>query len=83
MRRFLASLMGVLLVAGAASACLNDSELPGHEREFRSSYKRQSPADTPSESNYLPAATAPALLGAGGLLLAGGLVYVLRPLAKS
>jgi len=38
MLRFLClCLMGVLTSA-SASACLNDSELPGHEREFRSQY---------------------------------------------
>ena len=61
MFRSLAALLGVLLVAGMASACLNDSELPGHEREFRSSYNRQAP-EPPPESRYLPAESVPVAL---------------------
>ena len=33
--------VGVLSCCGAVSACLNDSELPDHEREFRSQYLDQ------------------------------------------
>lgn len=37
MRRVLAFLL-VAGLAGPAGACINDVELPSHEREFRSSY---------------------------------------------
>ena len=85
MRRYFASLLGTLLVAGAASACLNDSELPGHEREFRSSYKRQAPPPAPSDSYWLPTERVPlALYGAGGLFALGaGVVIVRRPSFKN
>lgn len=63
-----------------AAACINDVELPGHEREFRSQYRGQ------SDSPPAPAAETPAtpghplLFGGGGILLIGafGLVVVGR-----
>ena len=84
MRRFLISLACLLAVAGGASACLNDSELPGHEREFRSSYKRQAPPPSPSDSQWLPSERVPlVLLGAGGVFALGaGVVIVRRPSLK-
>jgi hypothetical protein len=76
MRRMFASLVVALFVVGVASACINDSEFPGHEREFRSNYKNQSPPD--ERPPYLPEnATQLALFGGGGLLLGGaGLIAV-------
>lgn len=40
MSRIVAMILGVVLVFGGghASACINDSESTGHEREFRSEY---------------------------------------------
>ena len=60
-----------------AVACINDSELPGHEREFRSSYQQSDyqPPSPPAESSR------PYVLGGAGLVLAAvgvGLVYRTR-----
>ena len=38
MRRFLMTSLVLLSLSTAASACINDSELPQREREFRSQY---------------------------------------------
>jgi hypothetical protein len=50
MRRPLALLALVLAgLAGPAAACINDDELPSHEREFRSQYSVLASLDsTPS-----------------------------------
>jgi hypothetical protein len=77
MSRLLATIACLLAFCGAASACLNDSELPGHEREFRSSYKRETPPEPPKESQQYPS-TPLVLYGTGGLLLAGAGLMVLR-----
>ena len=45
MRSWLA-MTAVLAWAGSAAACLNDVELPRHEREFRGQYLK--PAATPT-----------------------------------
>jgi hypothetical protein len=69
MRRLAACWIALALVAGPAVACINDAELPNHEREFRSHYRRQAtpPSPPPSDSNgYGPA------IGAGFALLVGG-----------
>ena len=84
MKRFLTPLFVALTVAGSASACLNDSELPTHEREFRSSYKRQAPPELPKDSQYTPPYAVPVVLGGGGaLLFLGAGLITLRKSAKS
>jgi hypothetical protein len=84
MRRFLTSALAAIVLAGVASACINDSELPGHEREFRSTYNRQAAPEPPKETPYIPAKSVPiALFGGGGLLMVGAVVFAVRkPLAK-
>jgi hypothetical protein len=65
MRHFLAALiLGVF--AAPAFACLNDQELPSHEREFRSQYRGSEPPTASSEStkHYLA-------YGLGGAMLVG------------
>jgi hypothetical protein len=82
MSRFFATLACLFALCGAACACLNDSELPGHEREFRSSYKRE----MPPEQQYEPPhnGTPLVLYGTGGALLAGaGLLVLRRPSTKA
>jgi hypothetical protein len=69
MRRLLACLTLVLL-ASPAVACINDSELPSHEREFRSQYNRQTSPPAPSAAPSSPDGS-PWLLGGGTLLLIG------------
>lgn len=78
MSRLAVSVLALAVFAGPATACINDSELPTHEREFRSRYL--APATPP-----LPA-TSPnsdgrqwALAGVGGtLLVVAGVVAVRR-----
>jgi hypothetical protein len=66
MRHFL-SLAAVLALSGPALACINDTELINHEREFRSQYR---------ESQYQPpepeqtASNRPYVVGGAGLLMA-------------
>lgn len=74
MRRLLLTLAVLFLGAAAASACINDSELPSHEREFRSSYKNSpAPESTPSSSYAAPVAAS-----GGVLLLVGAAVVTMR-----
>jgi hypothetical protein len=72
--RRLITLAALVAVAAPAVACINDSELPGHEREFRSSYQQSDyrPPAPPTESKQ------PYVLGGAGLVLAAlgvGLTY--------
>ena len=70
MNRLLACLTLVILAAPVA-ACGNDSELPNHEREFRSSYKGEStPTSIPSQVPLIAYAGTGLLLGLAGTLLA-------------
>lgn len=74
MRRLLLTMAALIAASTTASACINDSELPSHEREFRSSYKNSpAPASTPSSSYAAPVAA-----GGGVLLLAGAAVVTMR-----
>ncbi|SIO28244.1 hypothetical protein SAMN05444166_3467 [Singulisphaera sp. GP187] len=72
MRLALALIMLAGFVAPAA-ACLNDRELPQHEREFRSNYgEPTSPTPAPPKSLDLAGFPAhPMLLGTGAALLTG------------
>jgi hypothetical protein len=67
----------LLLSAGPAFACINDMELPAHEREFRSQYRGQ--ADAPSPPSPPPAETPShrLLLGTGAAMLTGAVALVL------
>ena len=76
MGRSSALALGFVLIAGPASGCINDVELPTHEREFRSQYTRTGPTrSTPAATPY------PArhwlLIGSGSTLLACGLAVAL------
>jgi len=61
---------GVLISCGSLSACLNDSELADHEREFRSQYLQQ-PLMTSSDPPPHRDGRASALSVAGLALLSG------------
>jgi hypothetical protein len=81
MHRLLA-LLAVVLAASPALACINDSELPGHEREFRSSYQAdRKPAET-SPSFFQQYGTGTAATVGGVLLLAAGVISVRRLTAR-
>ncbi|QJW95500.1 hypothetical protein [Frigoriglobus tundricola] len=70
---------GLVLVVAAepAAACINDVELPTHEREFRSQYR--SPTTTPPTSPSGPTnrPSASLLVGTGVVLLAGAVALTL------
>jgi hypothetical protein len=73
MRRLLVCL-ALAAFAGPAAACINDSELPRHEREFKSQYRGNTPylapvTDSPTSEKFL--------IGGGGLLLSGAAALVL------
>jgi hypothetical protein len=75
MTRLLACGFALAMLAGQASACLNDKELPSHEREFRSNYNRKltpTPATPPPPSDYSP------IFGGGVamLVVSAGLVAI-------
>ncbi len=80
MVRLFGGLLAVALVAVPASACVNDKELPSHEREFRSQYTRQA---YPTPKVKVSAIRAPLLLGGGAALLGGALVAVVRVSGRS
>lgn len=82
MRRLLVCL-ALALFAAPAAACINDGELPGHEREFRSQY-RDSPLAMLSEAS--PTRWIPfryqAMIGSGMLLATGATMVVLHRRGK-
>lgn len=77
MRRLLA-VLALATASTPAFACVNDSELPTHEREFRSSYQTdRKPAEPPEPwyKQYIPGTAA----AVGGVLLLGaGLITARR-----
>jgi len=78
MRRLFA-LLTLAVASCPAVACINDSELPGHEREFRSSYQAdRKPAElSPSILQQYGPGTAATV---GGVLLVGAGVITFRRL---
>lgn len=79
MRRLLLALAAAFVGAVPASACIWDSELPGHEREFRSSYEKTAPTAEPdSVRQALPWAIG----GVGAALLVVGWVAVARQYSR-
>ena len=72
-------LFTLALAACPALACINDSELPGHEREFRSSYQTdRKPVElSPSLLQQYGPGTAATV---GGVLLLGAGVLTFRRL---
>lgn len=79
MRIFLSLALSAILSAPAI-ACINDSELISHEREFKSQYQ---------ESNYTPpeqeqiSSSKPYLLGGAGALMALSGAFVLLRLRST
>jgi hypothetical protein len=70
MRGLLACLV-IAGFAGPAGACLNDIELPLHEREFRSQYRSNQPAQPTPAAEPSRSPGNPLLYGAGGFLVLG------------
>jgi hypothetical protein len=69
-------LAGVLLLAaaGPAGACINDVELPSHEREFRSQYGGPVAPPSPEPAGRAGVAL---LAGAGAVMLVAGFALAL------
>jgi LPXTG-motif cell wall-anchored protein len=70
--RLLLACLTVVGLAGPAAACINDSELPSHEREFRSQYR--GPAKPPAPPPQPTGPSNPSLLLAAGAALLSGAV---------
>lgn len=65
--RIAAFLTALFLSATSADACLNDRELPAHEREFRSQYNSPMMTESsPSRSGYFDSTQ---FVTAGGVAL--------------
>jgi hypothetical protein len=78
MRRFVFAAGLTAVAAGPAAACINDSELPGREREFRSQYGIDAP---PGESGLAAdryAWAAGTAVAVGGVLAAAAVARVVR-----
>lgn len=77
MRGLIAGLT-VALAAAPAAACLNDSELPSHEREFRAQYRGSAEPIAPKSAGETFLHTA--LYSSGAVLIVGavGLVVTRR-----
>ena len=78
MRRFLTSLVVGLAATSAASACLNDSELKDHEREFRSTYNRGAEPEKSSDSWFSNSMPFALFSGGSVFLLAAGVIAARR-----
>jgi hypothetical protein len=77
MRRLLACLALLVLTAAPAAACINDGELPSHEREFRYQYRERTAPPSYSPARWLSPG-AQMLIGSGLVLMTGAVVVVLN-----
>jgi hypothetical protein len=75
MYRLLACLV-LAVFAGPAAACINDTELPGHEREFRSHYLGPAVTPPPPSTSAEPP-DYQLMYGGGVALLVGAAVVAL------
>ena len=82
MRRLLTSLAVLVAVSAPAVACINDSELATHEREFRSSYQRERSAFESMTSGWQFAAPTALYVAGTALLVSAGFVTFRRLSAK-
>ncbi|MDY3559076.1 hypothetical protein R5W23_006266 [Gemmata sp. JC673] len=76
MSRLLACLT-LAVGAGPLLACLNDVELPAHEREFRSQYRSSNPPPVAPSSEPTDRPSTRFMFGAGAALLVAACVLVL------
>lgn len=81
MRR-LFTLVVLSVAAAPAAACINDSELPTHEREFRSSYMADRKPAEPPEPGYKQYIPGTAAAVGGVLLLGAGIITVRRVMTR-
>ncbi len=72
MKNLIACLTILIVFAAPATACLNDRELPSHEREFRSQYNRQTNPPAPAAESTYPGGF-PLMIGGGAVLLIGAI----------
>jgi hypothetical protein len=77
MRRLLLCL-ALVLSAAPAAACINDGELPSHEREFRSQYNNGPVVMVPKARSGWAVGGYSALLGGGAMLAVGATVLAVR-----
>jgi len=63
--------LALAVLAAPAAACLNDIELPNHEREFRSQYNRSAPPPSAPATESADPGSFPLLFGGGTVLLIG------------
>jgi len=75
--------LALVLLAGLAApaaACINDSELPQHEREFRSNYGEPTYPDPtpPKRWDLVGFPPNPMLLGSGTALLTGAVLVAMN-----
>jgi hypothetical protein len=77
MRVFIATIAVGLAITTTVFACINDSELPAHEREFRSSYNHKTSLEIPKQS-WSSEVVPLALYGAGSVFLAAAGIIVFR-----
>jgi hypothetical protein len=78
--RTLTALVIALSTASFATACINDRELPSHEREFRSQYQEVElqPASAEPETANLTKYFIGGAVSAGLVLAVVGGVFILR-----
>ncbi len=76
--RKLLTCFALAATAGPAAACINDVELPTHEREFRSQYRTPVTPPEPVRSDSADPGNTRVLLGAGAVLLVGATVVAVR-----
>jgi hypothetical protein len=74
--RCLFACLAMIGLAGPAAACINDVELPNHEREFRSQYR--GPDSQPPSTEQPSPVKDWLLLGFGGALLVGAMIVPVR-----
>ncbi|OWK45046.1 hypothetical protein [Fimbriiglobus ruber] len=76
MSRFLTCLVVIALAAAPAVACINDSELQSHEREFRSQYGKPAPVAAPPANPPSSSPSSGTIAGGAGVLLLLGATVV-------
>ena len=74
--RTLLTIVAAAALAGPALACINDTELVDHEREFKAQYEESQ--YQPPEAESVSSARPYALGGAGALMAVAGTALIFR-----